>query len=1413
MHPLILLLLGVPMFIQATAGCIIQPDGLKLNILDPTIIETSLLNGQGSKLYFSPCKDFGDWFDCEGASVCIPLVAAASDVYLQAETVDANNTILTYNGSTAVFRLRVARDWKGSSHSSCSQKQSETTHIDCDIFLNPASYRIFRDHNIVQIPGPSNTWREELLNMSSDGSDLTLSFEENTVIHCNEHETSPFNFITQRDQITFRVDGGGKAEIRGCDIHLSSQNNITIDSIHLKDLQFNISNSNKSHLSLRDSHSEGSDLSLSRVMLTITNATFLHSSLYVIAPDASGDHNVFWGGTGFIASYNLLTHSSLIADNIYPVQLSHNRMNGSSRPIVSYNLGSVSNLSISSGSFRLIENTIDIENFLPKSLFSITLSRHHPTEIRGNDIKIKGDINITLFTIHGDAMISANNRVYQFINYAQRSNKISIKNDSYMNCNQILDTSDITLEIYDSYFEGNHNAIKVHHADIEITNSTFTKNDVCLQYASVGKASMHSCKFDGNRATLQPYTDTKYTERSSLIHDHINILNCVITGSNKSFDIVSSDIRIFIGGSRFENNFNENGGGVSITCDNCNVVVKNTSFYGNTALTKGGAMFLAGNFEQIQLMNLTVDSNGALNEGGGIHIDGSSTDVYIHNVRLSHNWSVFLGGGIIISRVRHQLWMEDMIVLNNTAMNMGGGLVITDRIQHIMLKRGDLRKNYSKVNGGAFAYLPSSMFQTLTIDSCRFEENWSSNGAAIHMRIWDVTSHLPPGFSINTYEKSTITIQNTTLYANHAFNQGGGLYLVQPLGTELVIKNSRFIENVARVGAACKIDTPRDVNITDSVFEGGWSDQGGHIMLSEPTDDARRTFRLRNCSFGGGLGFQGSAVYIANAPPKYAVKIDSSLFHNNTVRLSENFSNGGAIYAGLNHHNTIDITRSTFLGNKPEAATSISMADVIYIETFGSSRAHISHAHISPHLMDHTKREIVPLDDIESYEIEERRTAVTCRGNGVEMKDIHMRESKLEVDDGMLRIERSVIGTIVLSNTTKMEDVDTNSTVECTSANQIAVFHSDAWQCTNKEISWLVRDMSTAMIAIVSTFGLLFLLTLVAIILVAMMMNKDSSKKYTVAMIEEINLGAAQRSLIDFNDFEDMMEIGRGGFGIVSRAEWRQTSVAVKQIKTEEVTEEHVKGFLQEVVILQRLRSHPNVVMYIGFCFPPQPLSLVTLYGEDFDRSITNSFRVEYLKKNGRNITEEQQKLFVEGIALGLLHLHSEKVIHRDMAARNVLLSRHLEPKLSDFGMSREQMSTESAGRTYSEVGPLKWMAPEAISMREYSTKSDVWSYGVVVWEIVTRGGTPFADLTAVEAAIGITTKGLRLKVPPGTDASLYKLMIDPADRPTVGEICGSMGLSTRTRSSGTEETEEEETDEEEEWDEEKDIRRPLNKK
>merc|ERR1712146_108664 len=86
----------------------------------------------------------------------------------------------------------------------------------------------------------------------------------------------------------------------------------------------------------------------------------------------------------------------------------------------------------------------------------------------------------------------------------------------------------------------------------------------------------------------------------------------------------------------------------------------------------------------------------------------------------------------------------------------------------------------------------------------------------------------------------------------------------------------------------------------------------------------------------------------------------------------------------------------------------------------------------------------------------------------------------------------------------------------------------------------------------------------------------------------------------------------------------------------------------------------------------------------------------------------------------GMSHLHTEGIIHRDLATRNILLSEGLTPKISDFGLSRFG-APDDDNQTKSDVGPLKWMAPEAIKARVYGKKTDVWSYGVTVWEIVAR--------------------------------------------------------------------------------------------
>ncbi|PRP89419.1 putative leucine-rich repeat receptor-like protein kinase [Planoprotostelium fungivorum] len=298
------------------------------------------------------------------------------------------------------------------------------------------------------------------------------------------------------------------------------------------------------------------------------------------------------------------------------------------------------------------------------------------------------------------------------------------------------------------------------------------------------------------------------------------------------------------------------------------------------------------------------------------------------------------------------------------------------------------------------------------------------------------------------------------------------------------------------------------------------------------------------------------------------------------------------------------------------------------------------------------------------------------------------------------------------------------------------------------------------------------ILAMVAIIILALAfflyrrrMIVLSNYRGVVLDMSQFNLDGAKNSLLQFSELQGSTMLGEGSFGIVFKSKWRDISVAVKQIRAEHVTAEQVQSFLSEVSILQRLRAHPNVVMFIGMTIPPDPLSLVTEFCE-------GGGLYEYLRK--KEVDWDTKLQFIQGIAQGMLHLHIEKVIHRDLAVRNILLSKFNEPKVSDFGMSRVQLN--DSNNTNSEIGPLKWMAPEALTQREYSVKSDVFSFGVVCWEIITVRD-PWEDVGPVEAAIAVSTRGERLPIPSDCDPSIYKLIqvcwrAAPEDRPTFEEIC-----------------------------------------
>ncbi|PRP78057.1 hypothetical protein PROFUN_14031 [Planoprotostelium fungivorum] len=314
--------------------------------------------------------------------------------------------------------------------------------------------------------------------------------------------------------------------------------------------------------------------------------------------------------------------------------------------------------------------------------------------------------------------------------------------------------------------------------------------------------------------------------------------------------------------------------------------------------------------------------------------------------------------------------------------------------------------------------------------------------------------------------------------------------------------------------------------------------------------------------------------------------------------------------------------------------------------------------------------------------------------------------------------------------------------------------------------------------------GCTVLLVLVIVISAIIIQQRNKTRLHRNSLIaidlSQINLGAAKKSIVDHTELKDLNMIGSGAFGVVFKAKWRDISVAVKQIKAEYITEEQLKAFLSEVAILQGLRSHPNVVLFMGVTFPPQPLSMITEFcggGSLFD----------YLRKN--QVNWETKLKFIQGIAVGMLHLHMEKVIHRDLAVRNILLTEHLVPKVADFGMSREQQ-TEDAGTTQSLVGPLKWMSPEAIQKSEYSTKSDVFSFAVTVWEIITVQD-PWPGMSGVDAAIAVTL-GDRMPIPEGVEPGMADLIeqcwqAEPDRRPNFKNIAQMLSCNTEKEAASDE--------------------------
>uniref|UniRef100_A0A8I3WWW8 Angiopoietin-1 receptor n=1 Tax=Callithrix jacchus TaxID=9483 RepID=A0A8I3WWW8_CALJA len=282
--------------------------------------------------------------------------------------------------------------------------------------------------------------------------------------------------------------------------------------------------------------------------------------------------------------------------------------------------------------------------------------------------------------------------------------------------------------------------------------------------------------------------------------------------------------------------------------------------------------------------------------------------------------------------------------------------------------------------------------------------------------------------------------------------------------------------------------------------------------------------------------------------------------------------------------------------------------------------------------------------------------------------------------------------------------------------------------------------------------------------------------------------------VLDWNDIKFQDVIGEGNFGQVLKARIKKDGLrmdaAIKRMKEYASKDDH-RDFAGELEVLCKLGHHPNIINLLGACEHRGYLYLAIEYAPhgnllDFlrkSRVLETDPAFAIANSTASTLSSQQLLHFAADVARGMDYLSQKQFIHRDLAARNILVGENYIAKIADFGLSRGQevYVKKTMGRL-----PVRWMAIESLNYSVYTTNSDVWSYGVLLWEIVSLGGTPYCGMTCAELYEKLP-QGYRLEKPLNCDDEVYDLMRQcwrekPYERPSFAQILVSLNRMLEER-------------------------------